>query len=238
MPTNFERTCAVLDALDAKASAAAGGPVDAAVKASLSALSAAYPTLMSPSRSVVDYRSAPTHIAYAFRCLAAHGDLLFRTLESGSLAVCKALKNDPLKIVCVGGGPGSDALGFIKFAERYGLSKRKLKFVFLDREPAWLAVREALFPTFVGINAKQKFVQTDIAGGPPWANDWSFSDADLYTLSFALSEVWAFNGSGSVSDFLNRLVSSAKKVLCSLMSTTEEEASCRMLTRHFPTGPI
>ena len=165
---------------------------------------------MSSTRAPIDYSSIEVQIAYAFRCLAAHGDLLHRTLIGCNSHVLSRLTGESIKVACVGGGPGSDALGFVKFAERQGLTAKPVEFVFLDREPAWQTVRSALFPTFGTFPASSRFVQTDLATGSPWTSDWSFIDADLFTFSFALSEVWAFDGSGSVSNFLNFVISGAK----------------------------
>lgn len=211
MLTNFDRVLLVLDDLDRQAVEVEGKSVDASVKSRLNSLSSAYSMLMNVDRSPIDYSSADTQIAYSFRCLASHGDLLYRTLSSAKSAVLKAVGGGSIKIACIGGGPGSDALGFIKFAERNGLEKRKIKFVFLDYEAAWKTVRDALFATFGETSYTRKSVKTDLALGAPWADSWSFNDADIFTFSFALSEVWAFDAAGgSVSKFIDRLISGAR----------------------------
>jgi len=43
-----------------------------------------------------------------------------------------------------------------------------------------------------------------------WTQSWAFVDADIFTFSFSLSEVWCYNASGAVTSFLNELVERAK----------------------------
>jgi hypothetical protein len=210
VPSNFERTKIVLDILDARARAATGGSVDGQVITCLNSLSAAYPMLMAAGRQPVNYSHPSTHLAYAFRSLTCHADLLYRSLAGASPAVAAAMSGNPVKVVCVGGGPGSDILGTIKFVERHGLTNKSFHFTILDREPAWSNVRSALGATFGNLAVSHGFELTDLAGGAPWVANWNFADADIYTISFCLSEVWIFDGNGSVTGFMDKLISSAK----------------------------
>jgi hypothetical protein len=102
-------------------------------------------------------------------------------------------------------------LGVLKFAAGAGLGHQKYDFITLDYEPAWDETREALIATYDGeIDVSGRFEHLDLSAGAPWVADWSFADSDLFTLSFCLSEVWSFNTTGSVSKFLDRLISEAK----------------------------
>lgn len=212
MRTNYERTKVVLDKLNAIAVKAGLKKIDQKVTDRLKELSAEFGGLWRVNRAPIDYTSPITQIAYAYRCLTAHADLLHRSLAGARKHVHKALGTDEIKIACIGGGPGADALGVVKFLERFGPTDRPVVFAFVDRESAWKAVRNVLFPTFDQIDCARKVVQADLANGPPWVESWWFATADIFTFNFSLSEVWSFDKkNGSVTSFLNELIKKAKK---------------------------
>lgn len=213
MTTCFERAKLVIDALIPIAEKLVhGDSVDGMVRKRLSALSGGYGWgLLSAGRSPIDYSKLTTHIAYMYRSFSAHADWLYKALNLAPAAVRQALSGDRVRVSCIGGGPGSDIAGVLKFAEQHDLIGNSFEFTVLDREPAWRRARRELVGTYSGsASVEETFQALDLASGNPWTDDWEFADADLFTISFALSEVWSFNKGRSVSQFLDRLISQAR----------------------------
>ncbi|WP_298019757.1 hypothetical protein [uncultured Parasphingopyxis sp.] len=214
MATNFERVRSVIEALlpAAQNNIQNGGDVDTFVQQRLAMLSSAYGGgMLNSDRPAIDYSKLTTHIAYAYRSLAAHGDWLHKMLCQQTSAVKRTLDVPSPHVACIGGGPGSDILGVIKFARQWGLGDRTFRFTILDHHPQWWRCRDELVSTF---DDQPPITHThqdlDLSAGSPWTDDWQFCSADLFTLSFCLSEVWSFNAQGSVSGFLDQVISGAK----------------------------
>lgn len=187
-------------------------PVDSVVKKRLSALSGGYGFgMLNVGRSPIDYSKTTTHIAYMYRAFGAHADWTYQTLQLAPGAVASALESSRPHVACIGGGPGSDLAGTLKFAVEHNLDDREFEFTILDREPLWHRSREELIATYEGeVDVAHRSEGLDLASGPPWVASWDFAAADMFTFSFVLSEVWSFNKKRSVSQFLDRLISQAK----------------------------
>ena len=123
MTTNFERAKFILDAMLAEM----GSDGHEAVKDQISKLAQSYQTIWNSEINPIDYSAPATQAAYVFTYLGAHADLVYQTLN-GASPDSKAIFNQPkVKIACIGGGPGSDLLGAVKFAERLKKQPKKLK---------------------------------------------------------------------------------------------------------------
>lgn len=218
MKSNFTRAKCVIEALLPIAEKLVNGPLDEIITTRLKQLSRAYGgQLLEKDRNPVDYSKTTTHIAYAYRCLSAHGDWLYQTLDLARDAVSKGIDVDSIKVACVGGGPGSDILGVTRFCAEAGLGKREFEFVVLDRELTWARCRKEVVKTYKGEMKVSSVGQPlDLTADGAWTDDWQFLDADIITFSFSLSEVWSFNTTGSVSRFVDRILTGAKKgcIIC------------------------
>lgn len=213
MATNFERAKRVIDALVPVAERlVSDGSVDDMVRRRLNSLSAAYHSgMLRTNREPVDYSKTTTQIAYVYRALPAHADWLYKSLSRASLRVTQAIPRGTVKVACIGGGPGSDLLGVAKFALAQRLRDRRFRFYVLDRQAAWWRSRGELVSTFEReLRITETFQELDLSAGEPWTPDSEYLAADIFTLSFVLSEVWSFDHSGSVTNYLNHLIDSAK----------------------------
>ena len=135
MPTYFEIVKAALDDAysefegDEKA-------VDQAINNRLKELSDRYRDVL--NQGGPDYADAATRFAYLFRYASAHADYLSSIIYASN-AIQNALKLDRVHISCIGGGPGSDVLRFLKFV--LAQEKRpQLTYFIIDKETAWAAV--------------------------------------------------------------------------------------------------
>ena len=120
------------------------------------------------------------------------------------------MTSEPVRVASIGGGPGSDILGILRFARENDLLNRQFRFKVLDREPKWNRVRKLLCGTYEDADVVQHGQAFDAAVDGEWTDDWGFTQADIFTLSFFLSEVWSFNDDGAVSNFIQRFVDEAR----------------------------
>jgi SAM-dependent methyltransferase len=164
---------------------------DAEISAALSQLAPAYADLTNPHRKPIDYASPQARFAYIYKYTVAHADYIRQLIERND-QLRALFQSDSVSVACVGGGPGSDLLGILKYMLRVE-SKATLTCYLFDRERAWgdswsevakhLAADFQLYPVFQ---------QMDITDASQWASYRKFLTADLFTFSYFLSEVWSF----------------------------------------------
>jgi hypothetical protein len=207
---NFERASVVLDRLTSTAKVG-GDELDSLVQTQLSYLTGQYPKLLYLTRPPVDYSSEATQIAYVYRCAPAHGQWVYHALLAAHSRASKIFSQKVVRVAAIGGGPGSDLLGVMKYSAMMGLAASHISFKLLDHEPAWARVSAEFAATYAGQRSLDvSFERLDLAVGSPWAASHEFLSADIFTFSFSLSEAWVFDGDGSVSAFLDCVISNAK----------------------------
>src|ERR1044071_5975892 len=109
MPTYFQVVKKVLDQLYADLPKGVG---DKEISQALNVLSAKYTNVLNSGGP--DYSSEAVKFAYIFRYTTAHADFLDTVIRK-SKEVCTTIKQEALVVTCIGGGPGSDILGFVKY---------------------------------------------------------------------------------------------------------------------------
>ncbi|WP_397576941.1 hypothetical protein [Sphingorhabdus sp.] len=210
--TNFERAKLMIDAMMPIADLhERDATAEESVKRRLQMLTEEYGgRLLNSGRNPIDYSKITTHIAYTYRSLPAHSDWMYKALTHARKSVLAKMTGKKVRVACIGGGPGSDMLGVLKFANENSLNDKKFAFAVLDREKAWNGCRRHLVDTFEGeLSVSQKHINLDLANGSPWTTNWGWLDADIFTFSFVLSEVWSFNEKRSVSEFIDRVIGGA-----------------------------
>ncbi len=207
MKTNFQRAKLMLDAM------MPGLPGDgpAAVKQKIHALAGMYPGIWNSAAAPIDYSEAATQAAYVFTYLGANADLIFRTLCNSNAHATALLSQPKPKIACMGGGPGSDLLGLVKFAERLASPPEKLKVELLDHHMAWWGMWDHTLATFpTGMRCSAQIRKMDYCKNGAWVKNEEFLNSDMFLFSYSLSEAWRYNSDGSVTAFLNKIIGSAK----------------------------
>ena len=103
----------------------------------------------------------------------------------------KLFARPEVEVACLGGGPGSDLLGILKYLIQAQIQKTCLTCYIFDKERAWgdswsdvARLLKAPFQVY------PVFQQMDVTDKSTWAGYQKFLRADLFTLSFFLSEVW------------------------------------------------
>lgn len=210
MSTHFERVKRALDILMPRLTKLLGPSADARVGKRCGELRRAYQgRLLERGREPVDYSRPSTQVAYVYRTMPAHADWVSRALGTVPLTMQNLLNRGHLRVACIGGGPGTDILGVVRYAEDNGFEGVNCSFVVLDHEMGWNTPRRVVAET-CGENVSHDHQHLDLTEVGTWTDNWEFTTADLFTFSFSLSEVWCYNTSGAVSAFLRELVKRAK----------------------------
>jgi hypothetical protein len=180
----------VLDDAYAAIDAPDEAPKDTLIKKELTNLSAEYGKLASKTSSSIDYSDSVKRFAYIYKYTVAHADYIMQLIE-GDKELRALLANKSIEVACLGGGPGSDLLGVLKYLIRTGAKDLSLKCYIFDKERAWgdswSDVASQLNPPF---QVFPVFQQMDVTDSKTWASYQKFLRADLFTLSYFLSEVW------------------------------------------------
>jgi hypothetical protein len=138
--TIFELVKLALDELYAEAGQTYGSKVDEMIRPRIAYLSASYGGLANPNRKPVDYKDPATRFAHVFKYVAAHGDYVVQVLDmlrdklDGNI-----FSGENVRVSCVGGGPGSDIIGVLKYLDDHKKEEtvEKITCYLLDKEQAW-----------------------------------------------------------------------------------------------------
>jgi hypothetical protein len=212
--TLFQLVKIALDELYNEAVAVYGPNTDDQIKAQFPYLTTSYNQLTSTARTPIDYKNPAVRFAYVYKYTASHGDYVVRLLEILAQQLGgKIFQNDPGRVSCIGGGPGSDVIAIVKYLtdSTGNETLKRLTVYLLDKEQAWgdswteLSMK---LPTS-SMQLNTVFQQMDVLK-PDWTSQRKFLDADVFTLSYFASEVYALDGGGLVTQFWQRLFKEAK----------------------------
>lgn len=132
--------------------------------------------------------------AYTYCYVAAHANIVYHLLNhESSQQLANAFVGREMKLSCIGGGPGSDLLGVLKFMQRTN-KRGVLRFDIYDREENWtipLATWRKLLPdVYHQFVSSVRFAALDVFDRKTWERYPKLLDADLFTVSYILSEIY------------------------------------------------
>ncbi len=212
--TLFELVKIVLDELYVEANDMYGDHVDEEIKKRMSYLTSVYNKLSSSEHEPIDYKDPATRFAYVYKYVPAHGDYVYQILKNARMQLDEPIfQDEDARISCIGGGPGSDLIGVLKYID-FRKDKEPVKAVtayLLDREQAWSDTWTEVNTKFdLDIKFHSAFQPFDVTLPDSWESQKKFLKADLFTLSYFVSEVMALDEDGKVSKFWKTLLSGAK----------------------------
>jgi len=212
--TIFELVKVALDELYRESQSVYGQGVDAEIAQKIEYLAQSYRSLNSAERSPVDYSDPATRFAYVYKYVAAHGDYLVQVLAQLRSTLHRPIfGQQKVRVSCVGGGPGSDIIAVLKYIDEQNGQEGvdKLTCYLLDREQAWADTWTELDDRMnVGVQLNANFQPLDVTNPGSWRSQRKFLSADLFTMSYFLSEVRALDDNGVVGDFWRELFAGAK----------------------------
>jgi hypothetical protein len=172
-----------------------GTKKDALIEKRLASLSAEYKKLLSGAE--IDYNDPITRFAYTFRYVTCHANIVFSLIE-GNNELGKCFDQTKLSVSCIGGGPGSELLGILKFMENYE-KKAKVMCHLLDKEKLWNETwSEVGMQISSEFNLFTNFMQLDILDKNSWNSHKKYLSADIFTLVYFMSEVHKFKKEATV----------------------------------------
>jgi hypothetical protein len=164
---------------------------DAAIKKEMARLTKDYAKLL--EKGCIDYSDPARRFAYLFTYTTSHANIVYQLIASSKVLKGVFDKTD-LTISCVGGGPGSDFLGVLKYCE---LMKKKphLTCHLLDRDPAWGESWSDVGKKVASdLQLTTHFNPFDVTDQKNWSVFKKHFQADLFTLIYFMSEVYALRG--------------------------------------------
>lgn len=209
--TIFELVKVVLDELYQEGHQIYADELDAKILAQMSYLSQNYKKLKSRDRSPIDYKDPATRFAYVYKYVAAHGDYLVQVLEALRAEVGgNIFEGDTLRLSCIGGGPGSDIVGMLKYLADYTEEPtRRVTCYLLDGEQSWADTWTEIGDSLTSnLAVNVNFQQLDVTKPETWSAQKKFLKSDLFTLSYFVSEVYAFDD-GKAFSFWQKLFDGA-----------------------------
>jgi hypothetical protein len=163
---------------------------DNLIKAELETLKKEYAKLTNANAKPIDYRDPVKRFAYIYKYTVAHADYIMQIIR-GQKALRDLLKQNTVEVACLGGGPGSDLLGILKYMIQARVEKTRLTCYIFDKERAWgdswSDVARLLNAPF---DVYPVFQQMDVTDRVTWESYQKFLRADIFTLSYFLSEIW------------------------------------------------
>jgi hypothetical protein len=109
-----------------------------------------------------------------------------------------ALGEDTVTVSCVGGGPGSDVLGLLKY---FLANKKPQKIIFfiLDKEAAWGETWADLDATVSQeLKTSRTYLPIDVTNPSSYKNFVKPFRANVFTLIYFLSEIYKYKDSANV----------------------------------------
>jgi hypothetical protein len=161
---------------------------DAAINQAITDLSSAYKKLV--TKGCLDYTDPSRRFAYIRAYTTCHANIVYNKVSKHN-ELRDLFDLQKLTISCIGGGPGSDFLGIMKYCLRAEKAV-ELKFQILDRDPAW---GESWSDVDNKVNSTFRISTThqpvDVADPESWRKFKKPFNADLFTLVYFVSEVYA-----------------------------------------------
>lgn len=164
---------------------------DAEVKTQLDELEGAYENLTDAGRPGIDYSLPSKRFAYIYKYTTCHADIVARKIAEVEELRAVFMRDGWANVACIGGGPGSDFLGAVKYMTRRR-SCTSLKCYLLDKEPSWgdtwcdVDQRTDGFDFRVSTHSQV----LDVIAPGSWESQTRYLRADLFTFVYFVSEVW------------------------------------------------
>ncbi|MCI2261474.1 hypothetical protein [Xanthomonas indica] len=210
--TLFQLVKATLDVLYGEAKRIYGNETDVRISNAMAQLSAAYTNLLSRSRVPINYQDPVIRFAYVYKYVAAHGDYVYQSIELLHERAGGPFLPNRLRLTCIGGGPGSDLIAMLKFlSDSSGMEVEKVTCYLIDGEQAWADTWTELDDAFeLPFRLSTNFQRIDVAQPGSWVDQRKFLDADIFTISYFVSEVMSLDQTGAVTDFWKTVFANAK----------------------------
>jgi Putative SAM-dependent methyltransferase len=199
----------VLNSLDEAGCDEHGEDWDDLLKARLDSLEKSYKELRVRDRVLIDYSDLSMQAAYLFMYAIGRAEFTYQILEQMSAESGGVFfKDGHLRISSIGGGPGSELAGLIKFLESDACTANVTSIAYrvFDKEGNWRHIVEALRDALeTNIKIELIFEKLDVEDAQSCLAK-TLQDDDFIVMSFFISEVCEIANRNSVITSLNHLL--------------------------------
>jgi len=171
----------------------------------LSALRNDYSNLLRGAE--IGYRDPLIRFAYIYAYVTSHANLVYSTIQDNE-NLGNIFDRERVNVACIGGGPGSDFLGILK----YLLVNQKSPFVrfdICDKERAWA---ESWHDVDAKVDApfriSTSYLSLDVTKPDDWKTYQRYFQSDVFTMIYFMSEVYTCRDLAD--EYFNNLFSQAK----------------------------
>ncbi len=172
----------------------------------------------------VSYGQPSIRFAYIYKYVASHSNLVYQKIQSFRL-LREAFQKPTVSVSCIGGGPGSDLVGILKFLAD-GLYEDeqtpKLRCHILDGENAWADAWSDVDEKIDADKISTYFSPMDVTDENSWTQHSKYLNADLFTMIYFASEIFALRESAN--PFFKNLFGKMKSG--ALLLYIDNNASC------------
>lgn len=155
----------------------------------------------------IDYSDITTRFAYIYKYVTSHANLVFQIISKNN-KLKDLFKEEKVNITCIGGGPGSDFLGVLKYIMVNELNPF-LRCTLFDGEQSWgecwSDVDEKLG---MDMRISTFFQPFDVCDYNTYCDISKYLGSDLFTLVYFMSEVYQYRESADA--FFSNLLRQAK----------------------------
>jgi hypothetical protein len=109
---------------------------DAMITEELKTLAMEYASLTNTKAPPIDYSDPLKRFAYIYKYTVAHADYIMQLIDN-SKELGSLFDRKHVEVACLGGGPGSDLLGVLKYMIQAGSKDTCLTCYIFDKERAW-----------------------------------------------------------------------------------------------------
>ncbi len=160
---------------------------DKAIFDELKVLREKYPELT--NGMTINYGDCTTRFAYIYRYVAAHAFTTYALIRD-TPELASLFNKSPLRVCCLGGGPGSELLGILKYMEKNNKSST-LNCRVYDREERWRESLGSVCNQLISFSLLPSFRTLDVVDAEAWTKYPELIDSNLFTMSFFISELYS-----------------------------------------------
>lgn len=137
----------------------------------------------------IDYRDITTRFAYIYKYVTSHANVVHQLIRTSS-DLATLFEQKKVNVACIGGGPGSDFLGVLKYIMQAGQTPF-LRCTLFDREQAWADCWDDVDDKLESAQFRIStfFRQFDVTDASTWSNNIKYLQSDLFTMIYFMSEI-------------------------------------------------
>ena len=178
---------------------------DASVKKAIETTRARYTGGQLMTKGGPDFSDPATRFGYVFVYTPAHAYWLFEAIGKAK-GIRSLFEKGKARVICLGGGPGSDVVGLLKFLDDEEI-ECKLFVDIVDGCLEWQATWRDLAYELDTNSLHTTYVTHDVGEKATWNAPSNIAKADIITISFFISEVFHLK---STKKYLATMLGAAK----------------------------